>query len=82
MADETTRVCIECEGTMSPILVMDRDSYGNAGRDPKGLAYRSPDDKRSFWTGKYPSAGLVQSFLCNDCGRIAMYGTVASPATE
>ncbi|MFN0056451.1 MAG: hypothetical protein ACKV0T_30255 [Planctomycetales bacterium] len=28
----------------------------------------------SFWTGKYPSAGLVRAYLCADCGRIALYG--------
>jgi hypothetical protein len=38
------------------------------------LEYRLPDDRRSFWSGKYPTAGSVQGFMCENCGRIALYG--------
>jgi hypothetical protein len=68
--DEASRTCIECQGVMSPIVVMDK-IYRNTSQ---GLEYRRPDDSRSFWTGKYPSAGPVQAFLCGDCGRIDLYG--------
>jgi hypothetical protein len=69
-----TKTCVECDGSMTPILVMDRDSHST--RTPQPLAYRLPDDKRNFWTGQYATSGLVQSFMCQGCGRIAMYGTV------
>ena len=75
MAEEATRTCIECQGEMCPIIIMDKDHYGNLGPGPQGLEYRQPKDKRSFWTGKYPTAGLVQSFMCGACGRIALYGS-------
>jgi hypothetical protein len=78
MPDEPKRVCIECQGVMTPIVVMDRDSFGTVTHEPQPLAYRLPDDKRSFWTGQYATAGLVQSFMCQGCGRIAMYGKGAS----
>jgi hypothetical protein len=33
-----------------------------------------PDDRLSFWTGKYPTAGTVRAFMCEGCSRIALYG--------
>ena len=73
MPDEESRTCVECQGSMSPIIVMDKVHYSYAGTT-QGLAYRQPDDKRSFWTGKYPTAGPVRAFMCEGCGRIALYG--------
>jgi hypothetical protein len=74
MPNEASKTCMECQGVMSPILVMDKDSYGITRRSPQSLTYRLPDDKLSFWTGKYPTAGNVLAFMCADCGRIALYG--------
>jgi len=77
MADELQRTCVECQGRMSPIIVMDK--LGRAY--PSSLEYRLPDDRLSFWTGKYPTAGAVQSFMCEDCGRIALYGSQPDPSS-
>ena len=74
MTNEATKTCAECQGTMSPIIVMDKDRYGSLGPGPQSLEYRRPDDSRSFWTGRYPTAGKVSAFMCSDCGRIALYG--------
>ena len=74
MTDEASRTCVECQGLMSPIIVMDKDHYGNLGPGPQSLEYRLPEDSRSFWTGKYPTAGRVQAFMCGGCGRITLYG--------
>jgi hypothetical protein len=68
MDDESSRKCIECDGEMSPIVVMDRNY-----RHVETLAYRLPDDRVSFWSGKYATAGTVQAFMCASCGRIALY---------
>jgi hypothetical protein len=60
---------------MSPIIVMDRSHNPLTNRPYVGsLMYRLPDDRPSFWTGKYPTAGSVQAFMCAECGRIALYG--------
>lgn len=76
MASDDTRTCIECEGTMSPIVIMDKYYPGAAKHRFTGsLEYRLPEDRLSFWSGKYPTAGAVQAFLCGDCGRIALYGS-------
>lgn len=59
---------------MSPIVIMDV-APGLARRAVAGpLTYRLPDDRPSFWTGKYPTAGVVQAYMCAGCGRIALYG--------
>ena len=76
MADQI-RTCVECQGSMSPIVIMDV-APGVAKHAVAGpLTYRLPDDRISFWTGKYPSAGVVQAYLCGECGRIALYGDKA-----
>jgi hypothetical protein len=69
MPEEASRKCSECEGEMSPVVVMDRN-YKNIQQ----LAYRQLGDKVSFWTGKYATAGTVLSYMCGNCGRIALYG--------
>ncbi len=68
MADESSRKCIECEGEMSPIVIIDRNY-----RHMESLAYRLPEDRVSFWSGKYATAGAVQALMCANCGRIALY---------
>jgi len=72
MSDEAS--CVECQGEMSPVVVMDKDRWGNTGPGPQAIEYRRPEDSRSFWTGKYPTAGLVRAFMCGSCGRISLYG--------
>lgn len=63
---------------MSPIFIMDvaPSMVRRAVAGP--LTYRLPDDRVSFLSGKYPTAGVVQAFMCAGCGRIALYGDKAS----
>ena len=75
MADDVARTCVECQGSMFPITIMDKFHPGpTKHRHTGSLEYRMPEDRLSFWTGKFPTAGLVQAFMCEGCGRIAMYG--------
>jgi hypothetical protein len=75
MESEVTRTCVECQGSMSPIVVMDKlHRAPTQHRYAGSLEYRLPDDRLSFWTGKYPTAGPVLAFMCEGCGRIALYG--------
>lgn len=75
MTDEVPRICADCQGAMSPIIIMDKSGPGMTRGSYAGpLEYRLPDDRLSFWTGKYPTAGPVEAFLCEECGRIALYG--------
>jgi hypothetical protein len=60
---------------MYPIIIMDKTNpMPTDHRYTKRLEYRLPDDRLSFWTGKYPTAGVVRAFMCEGCGRIALYG--------
>lgn len=71
------RACMECQGSMSPIVIMDV-APGVAKHAVAGpLTYRLPEDRVSFWTGKYPTAGVVQAYMCSECGRIALFGDKA-----
>lgn len=82
MADELQRTCVECGTTMSPIVIMDNQPGAFKRHSTGVLEYRLPDDKVSFWTGRYPSTGVVRAYLCPECGRIALYGSSPEAATE
>ena len=75
MSGQDSRTCVECQGAMSPIIIMDKSHPGPTRHRHTGpLEYRLPDDRLSFWTGKYATAGEVRAFMCQECGRIALYG--------
>jgi hypothetical protein len=60
---------------MSPIIVMDKTRpFPTLHRHAASLEYRLPEDQLSFWTGLYPTAGEVMAYMCEGCGRIALYG--------
>ena len=75
MADESSKTCVECQGAMFPVVIMDKDHYRNTWSGPQSLQYRLPNDRLSFWTSTYPTAGQVRAFMCCGCGRIALYGS-------
>jgi hypothetical protein len=77
---ESTKTCVECQGRMSPVIDMDKTrDYLTNRADAGPLEYRLPEDRLKFWTGKYPTAGPVQAFMCEGCGRIALYGCKPDP---
>src|SRR5688572_1355755 len=50
MADEDSRPCVECDGMMSPIVIMDKSQPGlTRHRHAGSLEYRLPEDRVSFW---------------------------------
>ncbi len=59
---------------MSPVIIMDKSPGGLSRLHIGELEYRLTDDRVSFWTGQYPTAGKVRAFMCEGCGRIALYG--------
>ncbi|MFO0896164.1 MAG: hypothetical protein U0836_01945 [Pirellulales bacterium] len=63
---------------MSPIILLDKtERWPIEHRSATALEYRLPDDRLSFWTGKYATAGAVKGFMCEECGHIALYGEKA-----
>ena len=69
MSTEIERRCPDCDHAMTEIRLLDR-TYGSEG----DVEYTVPDAKRSFWTGAYPVSGKVITFMCDDCGRIVLFG--------
>ena len=64
MADDVARTCVECQGSMFPITIMDKSHPGpTKHRHTGSLEYRMPEDRLSFWTGKFPTAGMVQAVI-------------------
>ena len=73
---ESTKVCGDCQGRMSLVILMDKTHHGPTQHRYTGpLEYRLPDDRLKFWTGRYPTAGSVVAFMWEGCGRIALYGS-------
>lgn len=75
MSEAASPKCLQCDAEMSPVVVLDRN-YKSIAQ----LAYRQVDDKPSFWTGSYATAGHVLSYMCGNCGRIDLYGAAPDAA--
>jgi hypothetical protein len=74
MADDESKTCPECQGAMSPVVLMVTNPLH---RTLEEWEYRRPGDSPSFWTGRYPTAGRVRAFMCGRCGRVALYGSAS-----
>jgi hypothetical protein len=64
------RDCPDCEGTLHEVKLLDQ---AHASMHVGPLEYALPEAKRSMWSGRFPVAGTVQAYLCEDCGRIFLY---------
>jgi hypothetical protein len=69
-----TRSCLACTGTMAAVNVIDK-GHMNASRP---IEYAAIDAKPSWWTGGIAVAGVVQSYMCRECGLIQHYGVPKS----
>jgi hypothetical protein len=74
----THETCPDCQGELIRIKL-----YGRGWENPiSGIAietdlqfYAEAEAQRSARTGKYTPKGEVESFLCNSCGRIFLFGS-------
>ncbi|MGZ0174997.1 MAG: hypothetical protein ACKVHE_36345 [Planctomycetales bacterium] len=39
-----------------------------------GQEYVATDGERGFWSGAYPKAGKIRTYLCQACGSIRLFG--------
>ena len=69
------RSCPTCDGTMSPIQIIDKQG---AHPESSGFEYAAIEAKRGFWSGAYPKSGKLNSYLCNDCGYVAIFASKSS----
>lgn len=66
---ETPRRCLDCKGELQEILIIDRGGSIERG----GFQYAAANAERGVWTGKYPVAGNVLSYLCQNCGAVRLF---------
>jgi hypothetical protein len=72
MASNNHKNCPDCGATLHEIKLIDR-VHPYMGQ-VEGLLYALPESKRSIWTGTFQVEGAVASFMCEQCGRIFLYG--------
>ena len=63
----TGKKCPECDAEMGPIYLIDR-GHGDQHRDMEYAA------EEGWFLWRFPTAGKVRAFMCNECGRILLYG--------
>lgn len=70
MADDVERKCPDCGREMHEIKLIDQaDKYSH-----EEMVYTVPEAKRGLWLGQFPIKGRVLAWMCDQCGRIALYG--------
>ena len=70
MSSMEARRCPDCDRDMNRIRLIDKAHDGGH----TSLEYSAHDAVRSLWFGKYPVAGVVTAYMCDDCGRILLFG--------
>jgi hypothetical protein len=65
---ELERTCPDCHRPLREIRLLTEPFK-------LGIAYTLAETKPNFWLGTLPIAGHVTPYLCEGCGRIALYGT-------
>ena len=63
------RTCGDCGHPMKPIRLIDKVQLGHTY-----LEYAVGESERGFWTAKFPVEGRIASYMCQQCGRITLYG--------
>ncbi len=75
----TNNKCPDCNGELTKIILFGRsweNPLSRAASDADLSFYAEGEAKRSGLSGKFKPKGDVESFLCNECGRIFLFGTV------
>lgn len=68
------RRCLECGSETHPIRLLDQ-AHHRGHLEPE---YTAIDEKRNWFSGRFPVQGKVGAELCSACGRIVLYAQ--SPA--
>lgn len=68
---EASRKCLDCGGRMSEIQIIDKQG---AMPEEAGLEYAATDAERGFWSGAFPKAGKISTYLCQECGSVRLFG--------
>jgi len=72
------RKCPDCNGELTKITLFGRgweNPISGIAVDTELSFYTDEEAKRGNFAGMFKAKGSVESFVCNDCGRIFLYGT-------
>ena len=61
--------CVDCGQSMKQIQMIVKTKMGH-----KHMEYADAESGQSFWTAKFPVEGSIASYMCEQCGRITLYG--------
>jgi hypothetical protein len=70
MATAHDRKCPDCGGKVEAIKLIDKSHMGVHTQ----MEYTVPEARRGFWMGTFPVEGKVDAFMCEQCGRIQLFG--------
>jgi len=74
MSNVETRKCQDCDGDLQAIRLIDQGiRWFGTGKFEGDLEYSGTEAKPS-WTGKLPLEGKITAFMCQDCGRVILFG--------
>ena len=73
MSADETRKCQDCDGEMRLIRLIDQGFRLGTGKIEGDVQYSGAEAKPS-WTGKLPVEGKIAAQLCQDCGRVILFG--------
>jgi len=73
MSTVETKKCQDCDGELKAIKLIDQGLRLGTGKLEGDLEYSGTEAKRS-WTGKLPLEGKITAFMCQDCGRVILFG--------
>ncbi len=71
LMSDISRKCLDCGRSMSEIRIIDKQG---AMPEEAGLEYAATDAERGFWSGAYPKAGKISTYLCQGCGAVRLFG--------
>ena len=77
----TTDKCPDCDGDLYAIKLLDatESTRSGEGMSHVDLSYAAPEASASFFTRSVAKSGFVKAKLCNQCGRIFLYGSRPTP---
>lgn len=73
--------CPDCQGELYAIKLLDATDSTRTGEGVSHveMAYAAPESSASFFTRSVAKSGVVKAKLCNQCGRIFLYGSKPTP---
>jgi hypothetical protein len=70
MTTAPKQLCPDCQLPAHEI----RLTFGPGFTNISEITYSLPESRPSFWTSSVPVEGSLAAYLCDQCGRVMLYG--------